>query len=188
MAFDLTLMECPTCRSGGFQLVEPKTPSIVKQIFTQLVQEQASGVTCALGCGDGYVIQRVESPKKIAIDIAFDYLKRLPDSIVRIWSKVEAVPVIAGCIETIICTDVREHVQDSTLLAQEISRLIQLGGKVLLAFPFEQDLSVYDLPEYKAKYAKYKYVHLRSVNDALIAELFPEFEVRFSHLICVFPI
>jgi|GEM_PF-2793406 len=225
MTFNLTLMECPTCRSGNFQiqsdrlvciqctatfairdriacflqqfndytanyeqictddLVTPKTPSIVKQIFTQLVQERARGITCDLGCGDGYVIQRVESPEKIAVDIAFDYLKRLPESMMRIWGEVETVPLASGCIETIICTDVLEHVQDATLLAREIDRLLQPEGKVLLAFPFEQDLSVYDLPEYKAKYAKYKYVHLRSVDDVLITELFPEFEVRFSHLI-----
>ena len=49
--------------------------------------------------------------------------------------------------------------------------------------PFEQDLGVYDLPEYKEKHGKYKYVHVRSVDDETIAELFPNYEVRFSYLI-----
>lgn len=164
-------------------LAEPKTPSIVKQSFTQLVQERASGVTCDLGCGDGYVIRRVNTPIKIAVDIAFAYLERLPPSIMRIWGHAEDVPLRSACIDTIICTDVIEHVLDAQLLANEIARLLKPNGRVLLAFPFEQDLSVYELPEYKEKYGKYKYVHLRSVDDALIADLFPTFEMRFSHLI-----
>ena len=164
-------------------LAEPKTPSIVKEIFARLVQERASGVTCDLGCGDGYVIQRVNSPRKIAVDIAFAYLERLPASIMRIWGRVEGVALCSGCIDTIVCTDVLEHVLDAQLLADEIARLLKPNGRILLAFPFEQDLSVYDLPAYKAEYERYKYVHLRSIDDALVANLFRAFEVRFSHLI-----
>jgi SAM-dependent methyltransferase len=228
MSIELALLECPSCRSGGFNidggasnwlkcdhctdrfeirddiacflrqfddysenykqiceddLVEPKTPAEVKQMFTQLVQWRASGVTCDLGCGDGYVIERTDVSRKFVVDIAYPYLERLPSSIGRMWARVEEVPLKAGCIDTIICTDVLEHVLVAQLLTKEIDRLLSPDGRVLLAVPFEQDLSVYDLPEYKAKYAKYKYMHMRSIDDALIEELFPAFQVSFSHLI-----
>ncbi len=230
MIFDLTLLECPICRAGGFRLIDnldnptkllctqchdafpirkgvicfqrefddysenydkicvddlvkPKTPSVVKRIFAQLIQERVRGITCDLGCGDGYVIQRVNSNTKIAVDIAFPYLERLPSSIMRLWGRVENVPLRSGCVDTIICTDVLEHVLDASLLASEIDRLLKPDGRALLGFPFEQDLSVYELPAYKAKYGKYKYVHLRSINDSMIAKLFPTFEVSYSHLI-----
>lgn len=165
-------------------LSEPKTPPAVKQIFTQLVQERARGVVCDLGCGDGYVIQRLgDRGQRIAVDLAFAYLELLPGEIAALWSTVEDVPLRSGSIDTILCTDVIEHVLDATLLAREIDRLLAPDGQALLAFPFEQDLGVYDLPEYRAKYGKYKYVHVRSITDALVADLFSGFEVRFEHLI-----
>jgi SAM-dependent methyltransferase len=163
-------------------LKEPKTPEIVKQIVSKLVIERAKGVTCDLGCGDGYVIRQVPTRHRVAVDIAFSYLERLP-SILKLWCRVEEVPLQSKSIDTIICTDVIEHVLDAQLLADEIDRLLAPTGQLLLAFPFEQDLSVYDLPEYKARFGKYKYVHLRSMNDATIADLFPHFRVQFSKLI-----
>lgn len=164
-------------------LKEPKTPDIVKQIFTRLVVERVRGVTCDLGCGDGHVLRRVEVPGRVAVDIALPYLERLPESVLRLHSTVEAVPLRRGAIDTIICTDVIEHVLDAHLLAAEIDRLLAPDGQLLLAFPFEQDLSVYELPEYKARFGKYKFVHLRSLSDQSISALFPNFEVRFSYLI-----
>jgi SAM-dependent methyltransferase len=164
-------------------LLEPKTPPIVKEIFAQLVVERARGVVCDLGCGDGYVIRRVESPHRIAVDIARAYLDRLPADILRIWSRVERVPVAAGSVDTVICTDVLEHVVDALPVARELDRLCAPDGRLLLAFPFEQDLSVYELPEYKAKYGKYKFVHLRSITDDTVATLFPSWDVLDEHLI-----
>lgn len=164
-------------------LVEPKTPAIVKEIFAGLAVARAAGVVCDLGSGDGFVIRRVEAPLRIAADIAFPYVKRLPDEILRLWARVEDVPLRSGAADTIICTDVLEHVLDAQVLAAEIDRLLTPDGRILLAFPFEQDLSVYELPEYKAKYGKYTFVHLRSIGDGLVKELFPGFAVVFERLI-----
>lgn len=164
-------------------LKEPKTPDVVKRIFSTLVIERANGLTCDLGCGDGHVIQQVKTPHRVAVDIAFRYLDRLPSSILKLWSRVEEVPLQSESVSTLICTDVIEHVLDAKALADEIARLLVPRGQLLLAFPFEQDLRVYDLPEYRAKFGKYKYVHLRSIDDAMIADLFPNFDIRFSRLI-----
>ena len=164
-------------------LLEPKTPSAVKEIFADLIGARAGGTICDLGCGDGYVLRRAVGERRIAVDIARPYLETLPASIMRILSWVEDVPLKAGAIDTLICTDVLEHVRDAGALAREIERLVRPGGRLLLVVPFEQDLGVYDLPEYKAKYAKYKYVHLRSIGDATVAGLFANFELGATHLI-----
>jgi hypothetical protein len=66
---------------------------------------------------------------------------------------------------------------DETALARGLARIVKPGGQLLLATPWEQDLSVYETEDYKTKYAKYKYVHLRSVDDAMIARSFPDFEM-----------
>jgi SAM-dependent methyltransferase len=164
-------------------LREPKTPTAVKAVLATLVRERARGVVCDLGCGDGYVLTRLDASARIAVDIALGYLDRLPGSILRLWSRVEDVPLRTGAVDTVVCTDVLEHVQDAAALAREIERLLPPGGQALLAFPFEQDLGVYELSEYRRKYAKYRFVHLRSVDDNLLRRLFPEFELRFEHLI-----
>ncbi|MFC1824488.1 class I SAM-dependent methyltransferase [Thermodesulfobacteriota bacterium] len=148
-----------------------------------MIKERAFGVTCDLGAGDGYVIQRVKASQRIAVDIAYSYMEQLPEEIMRIWGRAEDVPMNSGCIDTMICTDVMEHVLDPQLLADEMRRLLKASGQILLAFPYKQDLSVYHLPAYQAKYGKYKYVHLRSIDDDLIAHFFPEYEIGYSHLI-----
>lgn len=164
-------------------LARPKTPTVVKQVFSELVTPRAKGIVCDVGCGDGYVLRRLSNERRIALDIALPYLEALPPEILRLWSRVENVPLRARSVDTLICTDVLEHVLDPSALATEIDRLVATDGAALIAFPFEQDLSVYELPEYRAKYAKYKYVHLRSINDALIDELFPSFRIVFEQLI-----
>lgn len=170
-------------RIAADDLLEPKTPSVVKEIFSELVIARAKGVVCDLGCGDGFVVRRVPQEQRIAVDIAKAYLDLLPPDVLALWTVVEDVPLATGVVDTIVCTDVIEHVLDAGVVAREIDRLLAVDGRVLLAFPFEQDLGVYDLPEYKAKYDRYEFVHLRSIGDEMIAELFPHFEVASERLI-----
>ena len=87
--------------------------------------------------------------------------------------------------DTIICTDVFEHVQNEKLLANELERILKPEGQILFAVPWEQDLSIYDSEEYITKYKKFKYVHLRSVDFAVIQDCFPQFEIVCSTLITV---
>lgn len=164
-------------------LEEPKTPDVVKRIFAELVVERTRGTVCDLGCGDGYVIRRIDAPTRVAVDIALPYLERLPPPILPVWSRIEGSPLRTSCADTIVCTDVLEHVLDAEALVAEIERVLKPDGTLLIAFPFEQDLAVYDLSDYKAKYAEYEFVHLRSISDDTIAELFPRFETRFTRLI-----
>ena len=142
-------------------LKSPKTPTIVKEILFDLIDERANGVICDLGCGDGYIIQNIESNTKIAVDIALPYLENLSPDILRIYGSVDNVPLEKHSIDTIICTDVIEHVLDVKSLAMEIDRLLAQGGSICMAFPYKQDLRVYDSPEFKALCKQYKYVHFR---------------------------
>ena len=95
----------------------------------------------------------------------------------------EEIPLESNSIDTIICTDVFEHVENEMNLVGEISRLLPVGGQLLLATPWEQDLSVYETEEYITKYKKYDFVHLRSVNDDLIKKCFPNFSMNSSTII-----
>jgi 2-polyprenyl-3-methyl-5-hydroxy-6-metoxy-1,4-benzoquinol methylase len=147
------------------------------------VAERASGIVADLGCGDGWVIRHIDAPVKVAVDIALEYLRRLPPTITRVWSHIEDAPLKDAAFDTVVCTDVLEHVLDIKPVRDRIVRALRPGGRALLAFPFEQDLTVYDLPAYRAKYAKYKYVHVRSIDDAFVRNTFHELEPVFETLI-----
>ena len=165
-------------------LEEAKTPSVVKDRYSAFIAKRVRGTVCDLGCGDGEIVERLVSGHlRIAVDIARPYLVRLADPIMKIWSEIENVPLRDGTVDTVVCANVLEHVRDAERLASEIDRLVSSDGRILLSFPFEQDLGVYELEEYKAKYQKYKYVHLRSITDDLIARLFPDYEIVGKELI-----
>ena len=161
----------------------PKTPTVVKEILRDLIAERSGGIVCDLGCGDGYIIKNIDADIKVAVDIAYPYLQNLPNDIIRIYGPVESVPLDMRSIDTVICTDVLEHVLSAEMVASEINCLVKSDGNILLAFPYKQDLSVYDLPEYKKNQKQYKYVHLRSIDDEFIAKIFPRFKVKFEQLI-----
>ena len=140
-----------------------------------------------IGCGAGFVINSLDAFEKVAVDISLNQLKRVDPSITRIRANVENLPIQDKYFDVVVCTDIFEHVQDEKALVKEVSRILKPGGMLLFACPWEQDLSVYDLPEYKAKFKQYKYVHLRSVNEFIIDENFSSFEKISSCLLYTSP-
>ena len=138
-----------------------------------------------VGCGAGFVINPLTAQQKVAIDISYNQLSRVHDAALKIRANVEDLPIEDEWFDIVICTDIFEHVQNEHLLVQEVSRILKPGGMLLFACPWKQDLSVYDLPEYKARFKQYKYVHLRSVDEKMIAECFSEFKEVSSTLITV---
>ncbi len=124
------------------------------------------------GCGAGFVINPLRAKEKVAVDISMNQLSRVDETTTRIRANVEDLPLENDYFNIIICTDIFEHVQNEDLLVNEITRILKPGGLLLFACPWKQDLSVYDLPEYKAKFKQYKYVHLRSIDEETIEKQF----------------
>lgn len=120
-----------------------------------------------IGCGNGYIINNIKSNNKVAVDISYNQLKSINKDILRVRCNVEEIPIDKK-FDYIICTDVFEHVQKPDKLVSEIYRLLDDSGNFLFAVPWKQDLSVYETKEYKENYKKYKYVHLRSVDESTI--------------------
>lgn len=134
-----------------------------------------------VGCGFGHVLNQIRKPKvAVGVDISFNRLKNLNNGGVKMRAFAEDLPFKSGSFDLAISTDIFEHVQDEKLFVKELSRIIRSGGLLLFACPWEQDLSVYDLKEYKEKFVDYKYKHLRSVNDEVIKDNFSDFEIISS--------
>jgi len=114
-----------------------------------------------VGCGSGVGVDWFKHHPIYALDISKVNLDQVRDHHKRIQADAQILPFKSSSFDVVICTDVFEHVPDSHALADELMRVVRPGGYVMFSCPFEQDLAVYAMAEYKKKY---KYVHLRSVS------------------------
>lgn len=162
-------------------------PDEVKDVLLNCceVARKPGGTLVDIGAAYGFIVSRLAADRKIAVDIALDYLRLIDPSIVRVRANAEDLPLVDALADCVVCTDVFEHVQDEMALSRGLERIVKPGGQLLLATPWQQDLSVYETAEYKAKYAKYKFVHLRSVDDAMIARSFPGFDMVSSTVVTI---
>jgi len=134
-----------------------------------------------VGCGFGHVLNQIEKlPLMVGVDISYNRLKNLREDITKIRSFAENIPFRSDSFDLAICTDIFEHVEDEKPLVEELYRIIKPGGLLFFACPWKQDLSVYDLKEYKERFKDYKYKHLRSVNETTIEENFKKFKIISS--------
>lgn len=138
-----------------------------------------------IGSGAGFVINPLKAKEKVAVDISYNQLRKVQEDIVRIRADVENLPLKDEYFDAVICTDIFEHVKNEDLLVNEVARILKPGGMLLFACPWKQDLSVYDLPEYKARFKQYKYVHLRSIDESTIEKYFSDFTQISSTTITV---
>lgn len=125
-----------------------------------------------LGCGKGYVSSGIRFQKVICLDVSSAALKAIDGSRPKVQAFAERLPFHSRSFDIVIATDVFEHVLDLRATIEEIERVLVDFGLLVVAFPWKQDLSVYKHPSYKKQY---KYVHLRSIDETVLSDLFANF-------------
>ena len=148
---------------AGDDLKRRMTLDDVRDVLRNLCEIAAipGGVTIDIGCADGMIIKSLNAKTKIAVDIARTYLSVLEGVDLKIRANAEDLPLADAIADTVICTDVIEHVKDVKKVSQHLMRILRPGARLLLAAPWMQNLGVYETREYIEQYKKYKYVHLR---------------------------
>jgi len=132
-----------------------------------------------IGCGRGFVLSAFEGRKNFltyGVDISLTNLlhnETRTSALLRSFG--EDLPLPRDILDMVIMTDLIEHVRDPERLVWETARVMVPGGKLLVACPWEQDLSIYDRPEYKKKHGKFKFVHLHSIDKAFMKRTFHRF-------------
>lgn len=126
-----------------------------------------------VGCGNGHIINNIKTKYRVAVDISSYQLNNVNSDVIKVRCNVEKIP-IQHSFNVVICTDVFEHVKKPDKLVDEIYRLLRVDGRLLFAIPWKQDLSVYETKEYKEKYGKYKYVHLRRIDEKTLKTFFTD--------------
>jgi SAM-dependent methyltransferase len=129
---------------------------------------------CDLGAGKGYLIRELlqaGADHVTAVDISVPYLRRFKSEqrIRPIVANAENLPFVEE-FDTIFCTDVMEHVLNVGSFLYSISRALKPGGRAHVRVPYLENLLSYS-PHVGCRY---RFVHLRSFDRALLRRAFDE--------------
>lgn len=139
--------------------------SINRNIWLQDVLSQIPGGTSILdaGAGDGNKKKFCEHLDYISQDIAeYDgteqtgglHVNKVDYSKLDIVSDIIDIPLEDQSLDTILCVEVIEHVEDPLLVFKEFSRLLKKGGKLILTAPFNS-ITHYAPYHYSTGFSKY---------------------------------
>lgn len=132
--------------------VEAPTRALVKK-YTQPGQKILD-----VGVGLARILGGCPEFDRYGIDISMEYLKLVREKGIAVaFSKIEDMPYRDNMFDTVMATDVLEHVFDLNACTQQILRVIKPGGHLVIRVPYKEDLSAYlqeGLP--------YEFVHLRN--------------------------
>ena len=149
--------------------------SLIADCYTKYIPQYAKGKLLDVGCGYvpmyGYYKKYIDScicidwdnslHKNSFLDISYDISKGLP--------------LEDGKFDTVICSDVLEHIFDPDKLLHEIARVLKDGGVLLMNVPFhywehEEPYDYYRYTQYWYKKelsgCNLEIIHLEKIGDS----------------------
>lgn len=128
------------------------------------------GTLLNIGCGNGYLERCAQQKKWTVISVdpdskSADRLKGLGFDGRR--GTVESLPVASASIDTVICTEVFEHLSPASMESglTEIRRVLKLGGLLIGTVPYRENLSRNEVlcPDCKKKF--HRWGHQQSFDE-----------------------
>ncbi len=110
----------------------------------------------------------ITDPLYIAFDHTLDFDKPVQtNASPNLIADATNIPIRDGSIGTVLCTEVLEHVPDDFAVVAEVSRILKLGGRLILTvpgkdvpkhekLPHQKDYRRYGLDELRLMLVKYK--------------------------------
>jgi ubiquinone/menaquinone biosynthesis C-methylase UbiE len=90
--------------------------------------------TLDIGCGSSRIIQSL--PSAVGLDIQLKKLRHISRTTVRlVQGSLTHLPFAAGAFETIVCSQVIEHVPHDQVDWTEMSRVLAPGGTLVIGTP-----------------------------------------------------
>jgi SAM-dependent methyltransferase len=126
-----------------------------------------------VGCGTGRLLSMLAEFDRYGLDISAAYLQRAAQTGADVClSKIEDMPYIDGLFDTVVCTDVLEHVLDLHLAVTHLFRVVKAEGCIVIRVPYKEDLSCYLDSSFP-----YAFAHLRTFDEKhlrlLMERIFP---------------
>ena len=95
-----------------------------------------------LGCGAGRFVAalRVHGAQAVGVEIAAAALERAranaPGADLRLAEPAGSLPLEAGSVDLVWCSEVLEHIADTAHALSEIRRVLRTGGRLLVTTPY----------------------------------------------------
>ncbi len=92
-----------------------------------------------VGCGEGFVLSRINSKLRVGVDISETAIKRVPpsDSQILVMADAEALPFSDSFFDAAVCTEVLGHCQNPKKVLIELRRAVIPEGRIVLSIPNE---------------------------------------------------
>lgn len=124
-----------------------------------------------LGSADGLLLETLHARNAIGSDISIEYCRKMKKKGIEVVNCAsEYIPFADKTFDTIICTEVLEHVLYPSRVIEEIHRALNDQGYVLLSVPYMEDLTAYE-------HCEYDFAHLRSFDETFIHRLSESFHI-----------
>jgi SAM-dependent methyltransferase len=145
------------------------------RVIASLIDPDAASVL-DVGCANGFITSHLRAKKiVVGIDPSFEALTHFSGP--RVLAGGENIPFRDRSFDTIVCTEVLEHLNDQLLAAvvNELRRVTQKN--LIIAVPYREDLKFQIVQCEKCKCWYHVDCHCRSFRGPQdILALFPEFE------------
>lgn len=151
---------------GSFLIV-----SILAKRYFDVISKYAKGRLLDLGCGNVPLYEFYKSRTSEAICVDWENTYHKNDFIDYQFNLNEPFPENIGKFDTILTTDVIEHIENPDVFFDEISKSLEIGGKLILSTPFLY--WVHEAPYDFQRFTEFKLKKYCEKNSLKILELTP---------------
>jgi SAM-dependent methyltransferase len=127
---------------------------IIGHAYEKIITRHASGLLADIGCG---VVPYYMMYKDLVTDnICIDWAAEGEISFLDFTADLnkDTIALETGSVDTVLCTDVLEHISSPNHLFSEMTRILKPGGKLILTVPFIY--WIHSAPHDHHRYTRYK--------------------------------
>lgn len=168
---------------------------LISRFNSKIIDIIRNSESCTIldaGCGEGFIsnlmADRLSKVSVTGLDVsesAIQYAQNAFSGITFMCGSIYEMPFVDNCFDTVLCSEVLEHLEDPSRALKEICRVS--SGKVILTVPYEPFFRLGNLATFK--YLKTFGNHPEHINHWNIRsfELFSENDINIIGCYPVFP-